>query len=100
MAIRHRIANPPIPQNHWPKYDDTHNSFYGGWHAWAFVNDTDFKKHRVQYNETIQWLQQHVPDWVGDAQWKKVNDCFYIRLKHDQDAILFTLKYGPPNYEA
>ena len=64
------------------------------WHCWAFPNISDFNEQGYRYNKAIIWIKKHVVGWEDNAKWKMVSDCYYIQLRNEADAIMFTLKFG------
>lgn len=86
------MSLPLLRQEQWPRPEDPPVQ------GWAFEsgypNVTNFNDHFALYNLMVDWIREHVVNYQHNALWTKIGDCIYIKLRKEQDAMMFLLKFG------
>lgn len=68
------------------------------WHEFSYANKTNFADHFQMYRDIVEWIKANIETYEHSTMWTKIGDAIYVKIKNDKDAVMFTLKFGPGDY--
>ena len=85
------MSLPELADDHWSNWELEGWAFEEG-----YPNTIGFAEHFSLYNKMIDWIKANVVNYRQNSMWTKIGDCIYIKLRKEQDAMLFILTFGAP----
>ena len=74
---------------------ECYNDISSFWYEHHIINNGvgGFDRFDEIYQEIIVWLYVNVKECEKNAQWRKVNDCIYIKLRRKTDYVWLLLRW-------
>ncbi len=80
-----------------PQWIQDSYDLYGWAFSGCYSNILESDRHIALYNSMVDWIKKYVVNYKHNALWTRIGDCIYVKLRKEQDAMVFILYFGSPN---